>query len=382
MHRPELRAVWLSTAITFASLGLLGLSGCSSSGVKMAELQDFVPSAEVHRNWSDDIGSGENLFFAPALFGKSVYVAGKSGALMRLDAGKKVWRIDTGKALSAGVGSDGVAVVVATNEGEVIAYAADSGKLLWTSKVSSSVLAPPLVSDNLVFIRSLDNAIFAFDSSDGVRRWIYQRDAPLLEVRSAAPPIISGSYLMAGFPGGKLVGLNLRTGVLQWEGAVAQPRGATELDRIADVASQPVQDINIICAVAYQGRVACYDLSSGGKLLWNKDISSSAGLDISQNRVYVSDDKGTVHALDKDSGAQRWKQEALSYRVLSAPTAIGNFVVVGDVKGVIHVLKAATGELAARYSTDGTAISSSPRMLAGNLIVQTTGGNIYSLEIK
>jgi hypothetical protein len=74
----------------------------------------------------------------------------------------------------------------------------------------------------------------------------------------------------------------------------------------------------MICAAAFQGRVACFDLGTGN-LIWSRDISSAAGVAIDSRYVYVSDDKGAVHALDKASGASLWKQDKLFLRRLTAP---------------------------------------------------------------
>jgi outer membrane protein assembly factor BamB len=101
-----------------------------------------------------------------------------------------------------------------------------------------------------------------------------------------------------------------------WNGCRA--KGATELDRVADITSAPVISGRSVCAVAFQGRVACFDLGSGN-LVWARDMSSAAGLDIDSRFLYVSDDKGAVHALDMASGASIWKQDKLSLRRLTAP---------------------------------------------------------------
>jgi len=45
-----------------------------------------------------------------------------------------------------------------------------------------------------------------------------------------------------------------------------------------------------ICAVAYQGRVACFETTTGN-LIWARDISSIAGMAMDQRNVYISDDK-------------------------------------------------------------------------------------------
>ncbi|MFX9934765.1 PQQ-binding-like beta-propeller repeat protein, partial [Acinetobacter baumannii] len=68
-----------------------------------------------------------------------------------------------------------------------------------------------------------------------------------------------------------------------------------------------------VCAAAFQGRVACFELSSGNAV-WTRDISSSAGIDIDTQNLYISDDKGAVHALDRATGASLWKQDKLAGR--------------------------------------------------------------------
>jgi len=61
-----------------------------------------------------------------------------------------------------------------------------------------------------------------------------------------------------------------------WESTVALPRGATELERVADVMGNPVLDERQVCAVAYQGRVACFDRRNGSPL-WARDTPATAG---------------------------------------------------------------------------------------------------------
>ena len=78
--------------------------------------------------------------------------------------------------------------------------------------------------------------------------------------------------VFAGFPGGKLVAINLSNGSVGWEAVVSRPRGATELERITDITSLPVADEYQICAVAFQGRVACFEIASGN--LWARDASA------------------------------------------------------------------------------------------------------------
>jgi outer membrane protein assembly factor BamB len=351
------------------------------SGLKIAELAPFQPSAKARVVWRESAGKGGSHVFYPAISGSSVYAADANGRLLRIDEGRSAWRINARMPLSAGVGTDGKLIVVASPEGDILAFSAVDGTPVWKAQASSEVLSPPAVAEGLVIVRSSDNSLAAYDIADGRRKWLYQRPAPALSLRTTAPPVISGNYVFAGFPGGKLIAVSLNNGVVVWEGTVALPKGTTELERVADITSAPVIVDRTICAVAFQGRVACFDLSSGN-LLWARDMSSWSGLTMDSRHLFVTDDKGAVHALDLASGTSVWKQDALRMRRVSAPLLLrGDLVAVADVRGIVHFLKREDGALAARIDTDGSPVLTAPQAFENGLLIQTSKGGLYAIDV-
>lgn len=358
------------------------LNPFSSSAPKMAALQPFKASTEVRVLWSAKAGKAADYMFTPAVVGNVVYVAGAEGALSRIEDGRVVWKIKAALALSAGVAADARRVIVATPKGEVLAFAADDGKPLWSARVSSEVLAAPVIGDEGVAVKSGDNSVFLLDANDGTRKWVYQRATPSLSVRGAGSPVFADRYLFVGFPGGKLVALGLQNGAPVWEGAVALPKGATELDRVADIVASPVVDGRQICAAAFQGRVACFDMGQGGAMVWSRDISSSNGLALDGRYLFVTDDKGAVYALDRLSGSSLWKQDKLLNRRVSGPVVRRGLVAVADAEGVVHFLSREDGSFVARQKTDGDPVRSQPQGLGGGLVVQTAGGYVSAIEAQ
>lgn len=378
--------------VVAAALGVVTLvGGCSTldsinpfvskSKVKAAELQAISATTEVRSVWQANVGKAGDYVFVPAVVGSSVYAAATDGSVTRLDEGKAAWKIQTGTTLSGGVASDGKTVVVGSAKGEVIALSATDGSQLWRSKVSSEVLAPAAFAPGMVIVRSGDYRITALDLTDGKRKWLYQRDTPALSLRSEASPLVVDRYVFVGFPGGKLVALMLNNGVPAWDGTVALPKGTTELDRVADIVASPVLSGRDICAVAYQGRVACFDLNSG-QLSWSRDVSSSSGLDVDSRRVYVTDDKGNVLAFDRSTGSSVWKQDKLGYRNLTAPKVIGPYVVVADLKGVVHFLRREDGAFAARFNLDGSPVEAALQAYGAGVAVQSLAGSVHVIEPK
>jgi len=377
--RTMLAVVTLATLAGCSTVEKFNPFGSSTPKAKPTELTPIQSSAELKLVWQASVGAAGDFAFVPAVVGDSVYAAARDGSVARFDDGRQVWRIGAGQPVSGGVGSDGKLVVVGTPKGEVLAFDAANGREMWKARVSSEVLAAPAVVDGLAIVRSGDSRIFGFDAVDGKRRWVYQRSTPTLSLRSSVGVVPAGKFTLAGFPGGKLVAIANNNGAAVWEVTVALPKGATELERVADVTSSPVVSGGTVCAAAFQGRAACFD-SGSGNTLWSRDLSSSAGLDIDNRHVYVTDDKGAVHALDRNSGASVWKQDKLALRSVSRPLALGAQVAVADYQGIVHLLRREDGAFAARANTDGSAVRGELLRFGNGFLVQTANGGLYAFR--
>jgi outer membrane protein assembly factor BamB len=375
-------------------LALFALGGCASTdesipewaGVKgdaePAKLVDFSQTAKFEIRWRNNVGDPGADLLQPALTKDAIYSASAKGSLMRLDraTGKQAWRIQTGIVISGGVSSGDGLMFVGGDKGDVLAYD-ENGKLKWKSLVSSEVLSISPVADGVVMVRSGDGRIAGLNAVDGKRVWMYERSTPALVVRSHAGITIQRGIAYAGFAAGKLAAINVNNGEVLWETQVSQPRGSTELERISDITSDPVVDDEQVCAIAFQGSIACYDVAQGSPL-WNRDISSDKGIMLLRKYLYLSEVDGSVMSLDKTTGSTTWKNGELLLRSVTAPYALGDFVVVGDFEGYLHGLKREDGNFAARIRLDGGAIMAAPIEMDGGLLVQTHGGEMYSLSIK
>jgi outer membrane protein assembly factor BamB len=376
-------ATLLAGCSGMAKLNPLNWWGQERTGPQPTPLAEIKPTLAFVPAWRAVVGAAGNFLFVPAIEDGRVFAASAEGTLAAfgIDDGAQKWRIQANRAgLSSGVGAGERTVVVATAKGEVLAFDT-KGAQKWKALVSSEVLAPPLIADGLVLIRSSDNRIHAFAVADGKRRWTYQRTAPALVLRNFGGLVAANGNIFAGFPGGKLVAIAISNGSVRWEGTVASPRGATELERIADVTGNPVLRDRAVCAVAYQGRAACFD-TINGQALWTRDVSSQAGMSIDARYAFVSDERSSVVGLAAETGSSLWKQDRLLWRGVSAPLSIGRAVVVGDYQGMLHALAREDGSFIGRVATDGGWIAATPlsiRMARGEgLLVQTRTGGLFA----
>ena len=354
----------------------------SGPAQKPAELVVFKPAATAKILWQGNVGPAEKHIFTPAVYDGVVYAAGASGQIARFDAvtGKVINRIDSKTALSGGIGTNGEIILAGTAKGEVLALD-KSGKQLWKSQLTSEVLSAPQADKGVVVVRSGDGRIFGLDAATGVRKWLYQRALPALTVRTSVSVLLYRGGVFVGFAGGRLVALALENGNVGWEATVALPKGATELERVADVSSLPITDGRQVCAVAFQGRVACFDLQKGTPN-WGRDVSSISGLINDGENLYVADDKSALLAFEKAGGASFWKQDKLYGRYVSGPVVTGKYVAVGDFQGYVHFMSREDGSFAARIATDGSAIVAQPLAIDNGIVVQTLKGGVYAIAVQ
>lgn len=350
---------------------------------KAAELVTFEARATARVVWQASMGSSQNFAFYPAPIGNTVYAGGASGQISGFSAGAGAQqvRFETGTPISGGIGFGSGLILAGTARGEVLAFE-PSGKPVWKVQLTGEVLSPPAGAEGVVVVRTGDGRIYGLNAGDGKQRWVYQRALPPLAVRSYAGVVVERGAVFAGFPGGRLVAIALQNGNVGWESVVALPKGTTELERVTDVTSFPVIDGGQVCAVAFQGRVACFDVQRG-ETIWARDTSSIAGMGLDARNVYVTDDQSAVQAYDRRGGSGLWKQDKLKGRWATAPLALGRYVVVGDFQGYVHVLSRDDGAFVARIATDGSPIQVAPVAIdLSTFLVQTRNGGLYAISVQ
>ena len=357
------------------------LGGTPTKASLAAPLPEFKPVLTTRVAWRATVGPARGAYLQPAVLENAIFAASADGDIVRLApaTGEVVWRTETKSKISGGVGSDGFIVAVGTPRGEVLAFGAD-GKPLWRAQVLGEVQSPPLVGRGLVIVRASDFRVTAFDAESGRRRWTYQRATAPLTLRGPSEMAFAGDLVVAGYPGGRLVALTSSSGVARWDVSVSEPRGATEVERLADVMGQPLYAAGDVCAASYQGRLACFEVGNGA-LRWARDLSAMTGPGGDDQRLFVVDAKSHLHAYSRTAGASAWLQQKLEKRELSTPLALRRAVVTGDLEGYVHFLSPDDGALIGRVEL-GSAITATPRAFGGGAVVQTQAGVVALVNIE
>ncbi|MFY9513353.1 MAG: outer membrane protein assembly factor BamB [Rubrivivax sp.] len=360
-----------------ALLLALLLAACGSDKPKRTPLQALTPTITGKQVWRASVGSVRFPLVVTVRNG-NFYVGATDGTVLALnaDTGSEVWRADAGAPLAAGVGSDGRFASVVTRDNEVVTF--DGGKLLWKQRVPSRVVTAPLVAGERVFVMSVDRAVHAFDALDGRRLWSLARPGDALTLSQAGVVTSYKNSLLVG-QGARLAALDPLKGTLQWEVAMASPRGTNEVERLADLLGPSLRLGDKVCARAFQAAVACADAARGA-LLWSRNAGGVHPVGGNEDVVIGADASDRITGWKTANGEVAWSNEKLLYRGLSGMLTAGPTVVFGDSEGYVHFLSAASGEQQLRLPTDGSPVVATPVLSGTTVLVSTRDGGFFAFR--
>lgn len=288
---------------------------------------------------------GALLEFPPAVAYGRLYLPTFDGRFYALDprTGKALWRYDSGRCSWA---SPAVArgLVYATflsrgphcegdtfrREGEVVAFAARTGKLRWRRRIDVTE-SSPLVAGGLVYVGDWSGSVLALDTATGRTRWASRTGG---QVKSSAA--LAHGRLVIGSYDGRVYAFAARTGRLLWRASAQSRLG---------------------------GRGRFYATPA-----------------LAYGRVFIGSTDGKMYAFGLASGRLLWARSTGGYLYSSAAVWHG-LVLVGSYDNYFYALDAATGDVRWRFRANGP-ISGSATVLDGLVYFSTFRQRTYALDVR
>lgn len=370
-------------------LALALLAGCSSNDTfeQPAPVPNISASVELESVWTMGVGDGHAdnfLYLAPLNAGDTLYVASAEGEIWAVDPenGEVAWYQDLEEEVSAGVGGDQGNLYLVTRDAQLKALSRQDGTELWEQDLPNEVLASPQSNGRLVVAQTIDGKVLAFNANGGDKAWQYDSDVPVLSMRAAASPLVGADLVLASLANGKLMAISAENGQPVWQYEVGQPQGRTELERLVDVAGEPLILESAAMVVGYQGKLALVDLQSGEEI-WSRRESSLQSPMIGNGNIFVAGANGDITAYRGNDRREVWKQDRLSWRQPTQPIVFDDYLMVGDYEGYIHMLSLEDGSLQGQLEFDDEGLRVPfQRLQNGNLLVYGNSGKMSVVKIR
>jgi outer membrane protein assembly factor BamB/tRNA A-37 threonylcarbamoyl transferase component Bud32 len=277
---------------------------------------------------------------------------------------------------------------------------------IWSFQVEDAVRSTPVVHNDILYVGSYDNNLWALDVKDGSLVWKFATEGGI-----GSSPAYSGGTVFIGSSDRRMHAVDARTGNRKWmfktEGKIyTTPEVAVGLVffgsddgfmyalKPGPTSAREMWSFNIMSPIRSSPRVAddnlyfgteagefmCMDVS--GELLWRfetrRRIMSTPF--IHEHMVYIGSDDWYVYALDVEQGYPNWRFRTRG-AVVSSPVVAGNICYFGSADGFIYAVDALGGRETWKYEV-GKAVTSTPCIYGDALYIGATDGGLYCLHAQ
>jgi outer membrane protein assembly factor BamB len=337
-------------------------------------------------------GTGGTVRSSPTLAGGVVYFGSGDGALYALDArtGDRLWQHRVGEAVGGTPLVTIDRVVFTDRANRVHAVDRASGEPLWRVETGPDLplrwgwegwdylLPSPSLSEGTVLVGSGDGHLYALDLHDGRVLWRFRTEG---RVRST--PVVHEGVAYVGSGDGVVYGVSVEDGREVWRfetAGIGMDARDFGFDR-TQIQSSPAIADGTLYVGSRDASLYAVDLA-GRRPRWTFEEGTAwvvASPVVRGTRVFSGrSSAGTVRALDRATGEERWAVETGGL-VFASPVVVGGTVYVASESGTVLALNATDGTERWRYRLGAGSVST-PAVWQGRLYVGSDDGFLYALE--
>jgi len=308
------------------------------------------------------------------------------------------WTFPTGgRVVSSAVWNDG-AVLFGSDDGNVYAVDAASGRQRWKAHTGGPVPSTPAVWGDRVFAVSYDGRLYALDARSGEVLWKFATEGErrfeakglhglqprnqtfpdLYDVYLSSPLVVDGKVVF-GSGDGHVYAVDAASGKLAWKFATGDV-----------VHASPAFADGLIVIGSWDGRLYALDAATGAQrwafqagldpLIHNQQgFQSSAA--IADGRVFVGCRDGHLYALDLRTGAPQWNVDTEGSWVNASPAvAQGRVYFATSDTAQYRVVDAATGQPAQAMGSTQAYVFGSPTIAGDTVLLGVLNGSLQARD--
>lgn len=298
-----------------------------------------------------------------AIIGDVVYT--NTGAVYTLPEKRMRWYAEAPNTRTVpAIDGDSMYLAGQTNEGFEYAIAAVSRtdrSVRWQQPLQDLVRSHTTVVDDTVFTADFSGTAYAFATADGQERWRLD-----IGERAMATIASDGELAVVGGFDGLVRGIDVTSGQERWRAESNYDFfGTTLVDGTAFATA--TTDVLAIDAASGDG-------------LWQTELPTSilTSVAVGDELVYVAGRNGTLYALDRASGDQRWHYDVADRNDSASPVVADEAVVVGSKSGTVAAVDAVSGAERWTVELPRERRTSTPAVVDGSVYVAC--GPLYEIH--
>ncbi len=356
--------------------------------------------ASPSRAWEAKIAGvtkSERLAAPPVVSGKTLYVIDTAATIHAYDTatGAQRWSTNFGAdgkkqghiVFGGGVSVDGAMLYATNGVGDIAAFNAADGKIVWKKRPGGPLRGAPSVGAGSVYAMSQDNQIFALSAADGVTQWTEAAAVQTAGVFGVAAPAIAQATVVAGYSSGDLIAYRYENGRTLWGDALSRTSVNTSVSTLSDIDASPVIDGGRVFAIGQGGRMVSLELVTGQRI-WELNIAGISTPWVAGEWVFVVTDEGKLLCVARATGKVRWVSQLQRYRKNKAkngpvswtgPVLAGNRLILANSEGQVAYVSPEDGKVAGTQNV-GAPVFLQPVVSGSTLYILDNSGRISAFR--
>lgn len=343
-----------------------------------------VNLTEPQQAWSADAPGTFSLAFTPPplVADGRVFVMSRDAVLsaFELATGAPLWSIELGpeaeeeeSLLGAGFAYDQGVVYAVDGVRDLLAVAADSGKVLWRKATAGLLRTAPTLSGGQGVVVTARGRVIAFNR-DGSGAWQSDPQGILDAGWFGQPPAaMDQEIVIATAANGRVEARSRLGGNLLWYDEVSRVQTVLSRITLADIQAKPILDRGVVYVVGTAGPLVALRRSDGQRL-WQRQLGSKHDMAIAGGLLYVLSDDSLI-ALGRASGKIRWVANVAGDGWFS-PRLVNDAVVLVNQSGEVKSFDLLSGEPHAVTTLAIDELLTAPTFAAGSAIFLSEDGEL------
>ena len=281
-------------------------------------LHHLQVSDNPQRIWRHDIGEGSSgrkaIVAEPVVKDGVLYVMDASSKISAInaDTGKKIWDKKyemEGETKMLGYGG-GVtvgenALYFVTGYGHFGALNLSDGSEIWLEDIAVPMRGAPTYADGRVFGVTHDNHIFALNADDGEILWDEVGIAENAGLAGNASPAVIGNTVIVSYSSGEVYAMRVENGRILWTDTLSRQGRLTAMASLRDIDGHPVVYDGTVYLISHSGRMVAVNLRTGIRL-WEQNVGSQHTPWVVGEFIYVVTTDSEVICMSRRNGRIIW----------------------------------------------------------------------------
>lgn len=340
----------------------------------------------------------DHFVFSPVFKDGKIFTFDTAGVLSAIDlvGEKRLWKkrvfeksfLKNYKTPRVGYGN-GV-LVVTGGSNQVAAINEVDGEILWSKEISSLPISNPVIDENLAYVLTNNNKIYAFNLDSGDLAFIHSGVARNTAILGAADPVIYKNYLVAAYSSGEVYVMNKKTGESLWSQDLNLNKATSSNFYLNDVDATPLVKDGVVYVVGNGGLMMAINIENGN-YIWKKKISGLTDFWAAGDFLFVINNDNKLLSVSKKTGGIKWITQLPHFEkekkpqtkfIYSGLVMAGGKLVISKFDGEVLIVSPINGELEKTFDV-GKRISHAPIVIDGKIYLNTIGKwSIDLVEIK